>query len=130
MATRVLARIPEITVERLPAPGPSTPPEVAATAQSPAPSLAEAPEPAASRPSRRLLPAAAPRRSGAGRPARSHARAHLPLASILALALVTLGIWSLVAFREADRREPRRPPPRMAAAPGESPVIAPETTLR
>jgi hypothetical protein len=126
MAIRVLARIPEIAVERPAVVCLPTPPEVASNA----PGLAAAPGPAASQPARPLLPTAAVRRPRAARPARSHGRARMPLASILALALVTLGIWSLVAYREADRREADRPPLRLAAAPEESPVIAPETTLR
>ncbi len=126
MAMRVLARIPEITVERPAVVCLPPPPEVAADA----PNLPAAPAPAGSRPARPLLPATAVRRPRAARLAPSHVRPRLPLASILALALVTLGIWSLVAYREADRPEADRPPPRMAAAPDASPVIAPETTLR
>lgn len=125
MATRVLARIPEITAGPAAAPGPPAPPEhepqpveVAATRAS-WPML----------PDGEILPARKPFQPKPGRRDRTLARPRLPLASILALAAVTIGIWSLVAYREADRRDPRQPSPRMAAT-GKSSVVAAETTIR
>lgn len=128
MAIRVLASIPEVTV------GPAREPSGPIVAAPPIPERLVPPEAAASPPPAArtgpILPAAGRRFRPAGHRRRTAAEVRFPIGSVAALALIAIAIWSIVAYRERGNPAPVGPAARLAAAPEEVRVAAPETTLR